>query len=356
MSGRDYIDDDDVDDEIDNEGDGYADETYNDQGHDDMEYDENQQQYDEVDHPNEEDEGGEPKVNEEEEEIDSQEAVWEVISCYFKKKGLVSQTLDSFNQFIQTTMQELVDDSPAIEVKTMSQHTPGKDIDPDEEQTVYTFKFEQIYLSKPTTREGDGSIQEMFPNEARLRNLTYHAPLYIDVNKTVQEQGNVQQTTEDKVIIGRVPIMLRSIYCILSENDVGQLAQLGECEYDQGGYFIINGSEKVILAQEKMGTNHVYVFKKAQPHKYQYVAEIRSTLEIGNRPPSALYVNMQSRGSSKGGATGGLIYATIPYTKSDIPIVILFRALGFVADKDIIEHIIYDFDDLQLMEMLRPSM
>jgi DNA-directed RNA polymerase II subunit RPB2 len=298
---------------------------------------------------------GEDEDIDEGEEIDSQEAVWEVISCYFRKKGLVSQTLDSFNQFIQTTIQELVDESPPIEIKATSQHTPGKEMNQDDEQT-YFIKFEQIYLSKPTHKEGDGSIQEMFPNEARLRNLTYQAPLYMDVTKKTIDQGMQTEETEEKIIVGRIPIMLRSCYCILFENDVGQLAQLGECEYDQGGYFIINGSEKVILAQERMGTNHVYVFKKAQPHKYQYVAEIRSTLAVGNRPPSTLYVNMQSRGSAKGGSTGGLIYATIPYTKSDIPIIILFRALKIVADKDIMEHIIYDFDDSQLMEMLRPSM
>jgi DNA-directed RNA polymerase II subunit RPB2 len=315
------------------------------------------QQYEQQDEDMDENEYDDQQQFDEADEIDSQEAVWEVIGCYFKKKGLVSQQLDSFNGFIQITMQELVDGTLPIEVKASALHQPGADMIPESDQQTYQFKFEQIYLSKPTTKEGDGSIQEMFPNEARLRNLTYAAPLYIDVTKKVIQGDSIEETKEEKVIIGRVPIMLRSVYCILSDNEEHlSLAQLGECDYDQGGYFIINGSEKVIIAQEKMATNHVYVFKKAQPHKYQYVAEIRSTLELGNRPPSGLFINMQSRGGNKGATTGGLIYATIPYTKSDIPIVILFRALGNVADKDIIEHIIYDFEDRQLMEMLRPSL
>jgi DNA-directed RNA polymerase II subunit RPB2 len=91
--------------------------------------------------------------------------------------------------------------------------------------------------------------------------------------------------------------MLRSSYCTLYQNSEKDLTELGECPYDQGGYFIINGSEKVLIAQEKMSTNHVYVFKKRQPNKYSFVAEVRS--ETQNRPPSTMFVRMLSRASSK---------------------------------------------------------
>ena len=94
--------------------------------------------------------------------------------------------------------------------------------------------------------------------------------------------------------------MLRSSYCTLYQNSEKDLTELGECPYDQGGYFIINGSEKVLIAQEKMSTNHVYVFKKRQPNKYAYVAEVRSMAESQNRPPSTMFVRMLSRTSSKG--------------------------------------------------------
>lgn len=99
----------------------------------------------------------------------------------------------------------------------------------------------------------------------------------------------------------------------------------------QGGYFIINGSEKVLIAQERMANNHVYVFKKSQPSKYLYVAEVRSVLENSTRSASAMSVKMLSRGVKKGSASGSVIRAQIPYIKSDIPILILFRALGFVV-------------------------
>lgn len=106
--------------------------------------------------------------------------------------------------------------------------------------------------------------------------------------------------------------MLRSSYCTLYQNSEKDLTELGECPYDQGGYFIINGSEKVLIAQEKMSTNHVYVFKKRQPNKYAYVAEVRSMAESQNRPPSTMFVRMLSRASSKG-VMGYLCYFGVSF-------------------------------------------
>ncbi|EPS65990.1 hypothetical protein M569_08783, partial [Genlisea aurea] len=296
--------------------------------------------------------------NDEENEI-TQEDAWAVISAYFEEKGLVRQQLDSFDEFIQNTMQEIVDESAQIEIRPEPQHYPGQQ--PDFAETIYKINFGQIYLSKPMMTESDGETATLFPKAARLRNLTYSAPLYVDVSKRVIKKGHdgeeVSETQElTKVFIGKVPIMLRSSYCTLYQNSEKDLTELGECPYDQGGYFIINGSEKVLIAQEKMSTNHVYVFKKRQPNKYAYVAEVRSMAETQNRPPSTMFVRMLSRASSKGGSSGQYIRATLPYIRSEIPIIIVFRALGFVADKDILEHICYNFEDTQMMELLRPSL
>ncbi|KAK9089276.1 hypothetical protein Scep_028358 [Stephania cephalantha] len=300
-----------------------------------------------------------PSMNDEDEEI-TQEDAWAVISAYFEEKGLVRQQLDSFDEFIQNTMQEIVDESDDIIIRPESQHNPGRQSEFLE--TIYKISFGQIYLSKPMMTESDGETATLFPKAARLRNLTYSAPLYVDVTKQVMKKGHDgEEVTENpetipKVFIGKVPIMLRSSYCTLYQNSEKDLTELGECPYDQGGYFIINGSEKVLIAQEKMSTNHVYVFKKRQPNKYAYVAEVRSMAENQNRPPSSMFVRMLSRTSSKGGSSGQYVRATLPYIKQEIPIIIVFRALGFVADKDILEHICYDFSDTQMMELLRPSL
>ncbi|RLN42896.1 DNA-directed RNA polymerase II subunit RPB2 [Panicum miliaceum] len=305
------------------------------------------------------DEDGDGDAEQRDEEEITQEDAWAVISAYFEEKGLVRQQLDSFDEFIQNTMQEIVDESADIEIRPESQHNPGRQAEFAE--TLHKISFGQIYLSKPMMTEADGETATLFPKSARLRNLTYSAPLYVDVSYRVMKKGHdCEEVTETsdypKVFIGKVPIMLRSSYCTLYQQSEKDLTELGECPYDQGGYFIINGSEKVLIAQEKMSTNHVYVFKKRQPNKYAYVAEVRSMAENQNRPASSMFVRMLSRAGAKGGSSGQYIRATLPYIRADIPIIIVFRALGFVADKDILEHICYDFSDTQMMELLRPSL
>ncbi|KAJ9136171.1 hypothetical protein P3X46_033274 [Hevea brasiliensis] len=209
-------------------------------------------------------------LNEEEEEDDNeitQEDAWAVISAYFVEKGLVRQQLDSFDEFIQNTMHEIVDESADIEMRPESQHNPGHQSNFAE--TIYEISFGQIYLSKPMLTESDGETATLFPKAARLRNLTCSAPLYVDATKRVIKKGhNCEAVTETndftKVFIGKVPIMLRLSYCTLYQNSEKDLTELGECPYDE--------------------------------------------------------------------------------------------ALAFVADKDILEHICYDFSDIQMMELLQPSL
>ena len=91
------------------------------------------------------------------------------------------QQLDSFDEFIQMNVQRIVEDSPAIELQGEAQHQDGQ----VEKPAKHIIKFDQIYLSKPTHWEKDGAPCPMMPNEARLRNLTYCAPLYVDITKTM---------------------------------------------------------------------------------------------------------------------------------------------------------------------------
>ena len=174
----------------------------------------------------------------------------------------------------------------------------------------------------------------------------------MDITKTVQHEGEDPiETHNPKTFIGKIPIMLRSTYCLLNNLTDRDLTELNECPLDPGGYFIVNGSEKVLIAQEKMATNTVYVFSKKES-KYAYTAEIRSYIENSTRPVSSLWVSQLARGGagSKKGAMGQCIVVTLPYIRQEIPIMIVFRALGFVSDRDILEHIIYDFQDMEMME------
>lgn len=101
-----------------------------------------------------------------------------------------------------------------------------------------------------------------------------------------------------------------------------------------------------------MSTNQVYVFSKPQPATYTYSSEIRSSVEKGSKQSSTLYIKMLSKVDRV--SAGHPIHASLPYIKQDIPIVVVFRALGFVADRDILEHICYDETDQQMYEMLKP--
>ena len=208
-----------------------------------------------------------------------QESSWITISAFFEEKGLVRQQLDSFDEFIQMNVQRIVEDSPPIELQGEAQHADGQ----VEKPHKYVVDFEQIYLSKPTHWEKDGAPCPMMPNEARLRNLTYCSPLYVDITKTIVREGEDPiETKHSKTFIGKIPIMLRSTYCLLNGMTDRDLTELNECPLDPGGYFIINGSEKVLIAQEKMAANTVYVFAM-KDSKFAYKTEIRSCMEHSSR-------------------------------------------------------------------------
>lgn len=124
--------------------------------------------------------------------------------------------------------------------------------------------------------------------------------------------------------------------------------------HDQGGYFIINGGEKVIVAQEKMADNFVYVFKKKPPSKYSWVAEIRSNTEGSIDAPKTFKVELKHK--SEGAVSSqDQVYCEISYINDPIPLVMLFRALGYDRDQDIFEVVCGDMKDSQMMEILRGS-
>jgi len=318
------------------------------------------------------------------------EDCWTVISSFFEQKGLVSQQLDSFDEFVATTMQELVEENSQL---TLDQNNPPSSDDNPIALRRYEINFGTVLLSRPVMTEGDGSTQVMLPQEDRLRNLTYSSPLYLEMTKSVQvaverpvplneldeeqeaelarggehptrlvweyeEGGSIDSDkggpAPDRVYIGKLPIMLKSKYCILKDLDEDDLYAWNECPYDQGGYFIINGSEKVLIAQERSAANIVQVFKKPALSAVSYIAEIRSALEKGSRLISSLTLKLFDKGDSQRGGFGKTVKSTLPYVKADIPIGIVFRALGVVSDEDILNHICYDRNDTQMLEMLKP--
>ncbi|KAK0733148.1 DNA-dependent RNA polymerase II RPB140 [Lasiosphaeria miniovina] len=324
------------------------------------------------------------------------EDCWEVISSYFEAKGLVSQQIDSFNEFTETTVQSLVDEYADL---TLDHPNPGDDEGRDIALRRYDIKFEAVTLSRPTLTEATGETISLLPYECRDRNLTYSAPMYVQVRKRVrvavnepvplnelddQQQEYMARTGEhpttirweeedsgphdeavknpddsqpgsvSHIFLGKLPIMVRSQVCHLADEDDESLFVLNECPYDQGGYFIINGSEKVLIAQERSAANIVQVFKKPAGSSVSYQAEIRSALEKGSRLISSLQMKMHTKGEPSKGRIAGTVSVTLPYVKEEVSLAIVFRALGVVSDEDILNHICYDRKDTQMLEALRP--
>lgn len=194
------------------------------------------------------------------------------------------------------------------------------------------------------------------------------APLYIDVvtkkktivkegeNEWEEDQEEQEEPDEQREFVGYVPIMLRSQFCVLRNKSDQELTDLNECIYDQGGYFIINGGEKVLIAQERLANNKAFCFEKKPPSKFCWACEVRSHPEQGARPTSTMYIQMYAGSSNKEATTGNQIRGVIPYVRQDIPVVIIFRALGCVADRDILERICYQFDDTEMMDKFRSSL
>ena len=244
---------------------------------------------------------------------------------------------------------ELIEDAGEILVTPQKQYIAGQDM---LEQHGHQIRFGQVYVSKPVIYEADGEQRELYPQECRLRCLTYHSQVFVDITVNQYELDDnskfdvksepLNTKSFQKIKLGNVLIMLRSRYCILSNRIDRYLTKVGECVFDQGGYFVINGSEKVMIAQERLSNNHVYVFHRAPPDKFEWVCETRSHITTGARPTSTMVLQMH-RSGGKLSIDGHQITGTLPLIRKPVPVVIIFRALGFISDKDVIEHIVYDF-------------
>ncbi|KAF2751539.1 beta and beta-prime subunits of DNA dependent RNA-polymerase [Sporormia fimetaria CBS 119925] len=317
----------------------------------------------------------------EDESIITAEDCWAVITSFFDSKGLVSQQLDSYDEFTRNTLQSIVSDNGKV---ILEQELP---YDPEDSEAIvkrrYQINFGKVYLMRPAFTEADGTTSQLHPHEARLRNLTYNAPILTDISSRVQvakeihseEDGDEDEgytggyrrirwetdydtTMNDdeqlKVFIGRLPVMLRSETCHLRDRNDEQLYHLNECPFDQGGYFIINGSEKVLIAQERSAANIIQVFRKKQG-PIPWTAEIRSAVEKGTRLISSFNVKWALNSLVMPRVPGPFAYAMLPYVKADVPMAIVFRALGIVSDEDILNHIVYDRNDTQMLELLKPT-
>lgn len=266
--------------------------------------------------------------------------VWELMKGYLDESTLIKHQIDTFNDFMLRKLEETIDGFNPIEIN--NQYMPEND--------AFRLNLSVIVknpvMSKPTIHEKDGSTKIMTPNDARLRNFTYAAPLSVDVDITFRTYDEATSTfrTDSKKLhginLGKVPIMVRSKYCVLSTNF--DTSNMNECRYDPGGYFVINGNEKVVISQDRISENKTFVFTNTKAGTaYSHLAEIRSVSESRFGVPKTTSLKL----SAKSNHFGRYIRINIHHIKHDVPLFIIFKALGIESDKHILEYILYDTND-----------
>lgn len=300
-----------------------------------------------------------------------------VLEQYFAQsdgKQIVSHQIESFNQFIEVDIPEIIHMANPI----MSHGSPeiplagprsalatatglsttaanalmggvadglthlGKRVQHEYEVIL---EFEKISIRKPTIFENNGATHPMMPNDARLRNLTYGAPLNIDVKVTTvfidHTRNGIRESNVrifPNVHLGKIPVMVGSKYCLLNDQRHVHPSAMGECPEDMGGYFIIQGGERAMISMERMSENRPFVFRNGRGSaKEQEVVEIKCIGPDNDQVPKSNTVKIVYHPKNQ---LITMLRATVPRIKTDIPLFVLFRALGVLPDRDVCELIL----------------
>ena len=272
---------------------------------------------------------------------------WDILDTYFQKGGspessnpLVKHQIDSYNKFIDNTLGQIIAGFNPIKIKVAN---PKNDLGSDNTYCI-SINILQPSVTKPSYQLPDGTQNIMTPYIARMNNMSYSSSVYVNVH-VVTEVTNKNGMTEkfDKTVnniyIGKIPIMVKSKLCV--SNQIPGICEENnnECIYDFGGYFIINGNEKVLISQDRINENKTLVFQPNNNSEGLY-AEIRSICDSSYLPPKTTCLNM----SGKLNHMGCIIRINTSFLRSEVPVFVMFRALGITSDKEIINHIVYDMD------------
>ena len=276
---------------------------------------------------------------------------WRLIDKYFKDNpsNLVAHHLDSYNDFYSSGINNIFrENNPIRFIEREEKKKAGEENDGEmrNECSLYLGGKDgnRIYFGKPIIYDdNDKGAHYMYPNDARLRNMTYGITIHYDVEVDfVFFEGEERKTHSillKKVYLGRFPIMLQSNLCILSGLTSEVRYNMGECKNDYGGYFIIDGKEKVIVPQEKFANNMLYIKKNKEDDTYSHSAEIRSVSEDASKPIRTMAIKIVAPTTV---LSNNQMVVTVPNVRKPVPLFILMRALGVVSDKSIIEYCLLD--------------
>jgi DNA-directed RNA polymerase beta subunit len=226
----------------------------------------------------------------------------ELTEEYLRCNAVAQQYVDSYDKFIENSIQRIVDAQGVIEPQI---------------EGVY-IKLGKIRVERPMVTEADGVRNPVYPMEARMRDLTYSAPLFLEMT---QVTSGVEKKTEE-VYVGELPVMLKSKLCYLHGKSERELIEMGEDPLDPGGYFVINGIEKSLMTLEDLAPNRVFVSRDKEKELVQ--AKVFSTRE-GFRGRCTVDRNKEGR-----------IVVTLPSYARSLELVLLLRALGLDKNEKIL--------------------
>jgi DNA-directed RNA polymerase subunit B" len=255
---------------------------------------------------------------------------WELVNTFFERYNLVDHHLKSYNDFVNHRIQDIIDITEPIVL----------------EQGEYYVGTGKLEIRKPFIKEADGSKSLIFPTEARLRNLTYSAHMYLELALI---KGEKDQDLE-KVYIGELPVMLKSNICHLNGLNGKELVDKGEDPQDIGGYFIVNGSERGIVTMEEIAPNKI-ILERIGGKEDRRARAIVTSIKSGFRAR----ITLEYRKPRKKGV---FLRISFPYVPGEIPLVVLLRALGLESDEELVTSVSNErdiqfilIDDIQTSEI-----
>lgn len=295
----------------------------------------------------------------------------QILTTYFKTHPypFTSHHINSYDQFLSDALPSIIRSRNPILIL--------KDLITDKPKPTYRYKVE-IYMGgldgtgfsigTPTVSLQDSEeVRVLFPNEARLRNLTYSSTVLVDVYiritimKYNKDTGSLESVVldpielkktdaqDERIPLFKIPIMLHSRYCILHNKPAEFLRQAGECEYDYGGYFIVDGAEKVLITTQEQAFNTLYISHQESDPKISQYGTISCLSPVTRQVKRVVfYLNRVEE----------TLHVQIPFVRAPLPVFLLFRAMGIQSDKDILQLIFPDMNSAEakiLMPLLHAS-
>jgi len=283
------------------------------------------------------------------------EEPFQLIESYFQGQyleRLVRHQIESYNHFVNYQIQRTIQMFNPVKIHSDNDYV----VDKEKYLLEILISFNNFKLYPPQIHENNGATKMMLPQEAKLRNFTYASAMTVDLNiqyvvrnSESMDNPKIIEKVLPKINIGKLPIMIKSSVCILTQNKHINSQYTGECAMDCGGYFIIKGSEKTVLGQERAAENRVYCFDGKNTTKWNYFAEIKSVPDFKCISPKQVEMMI----ASKNNGFGNGLYITIPRIKNPIELFVLFRALGVNSDKEICEYIVLDIENKNNTEILK---